>query len=89
MQNARKHLERGGLTGAIGTQKAHHFTFLDLEGNLAHGFLGQFFTVKQVLDRALQSELFFIVFEGFGQVVYVDDHPGSPGERERSGQLWG
>ncbi len=84
VQDAREHLERGGLAGAVGPRKPTISPSSICKRDLAHGIFGQLFAVEEVLKRALQPQLFFVIVEGFGQAVDVDDHGGDPAGGEIS-----
>ena len=85
VQNAREHLQRGGLARPIGAQETHHLALFDLEGNPAHRFFGQLFAEEQVPQRILQPEFFLIIVKRLGKVLYRDNHNVTPQEKDHPG----
>ncbi len=72
MQQARKHLERGGLAGAVGAQEADDLAGRQVEGDAVHGgdFLG--LAMHQALERGQHAGFALADDVGLMQVADVD-----------------
>ena len=67
-----EHLERGGLAGAVGTEKADEFARLDFEADIIDGQRLLVLPVKQAIDRTGKARQFFIGAKRFGELADFD-----------------
>ena len=69
MQQAREHLERGGLARAVRPQEAHDLTRLDIEGNITDRLDVVDLALEEPAHRRLEAALAFGNLIGLGNPV--------------------